>query len=105
MKIKRFNPPVKAGAVAAVALAVMLLGCGAQSSAESSQNACDNPQTAEQNTFVMQKVDSYEDFTLYVDRETGVEYIVYDDWIVLGDRHVFGIVPRYNSDGTLHTGG
>lgn len=104
MKLKRFDPPVRAGVAAAVAASVILLGCGAQSSSEGTQRAPENSQSTEQ-TFSMQQVGSCDDFTLYVDRETGVEYLVYDKWIVLGDRHVFGIIPRYNPDGTLHTGG
>lgn len=40
---------------------------------------------------------NYDDFKIYVDEETGVNYIVYSTNAYKG-----GITPRYNADGTLY---
>lgn len=79
----------------ALALSSMLLGCRAAAVA-TTQNHPDS-------VFSMELVDDCGSFSVYQDMETGVQYIVYDEWKVLGNRWIFGIVPRYNADGTLYT--
>ena len=46
----------------------------------------------------------YSDFDIYQDMETGVQYIVYKEYSH-GGYSWFGMVPRYNADGTLYQGG
>lgn len=88
----------------AIALSSTLSGCGVHAEAKMPETAQDTQNTSEP-VFAMDQVESYDDFTIYQDRQTKVQYIVYDEWIVLGDRHVFGIVPRYNTDGSVYVGG
>lgn len=81
----------------ALAVSIILFGCGTAASA-----------TTEVDTtplFSMEFVDKYGDFSIYQDMETGVQYIVYYEWKALGDCWTFGIVPRYNADGTMYVGG
>lgn len=80
--------------IALAALILALAGCGTAAAASE-----DNSQTE----FKMVKIDNSRNFELYQDRETGVQYIVYLDHS-RGGFSWFGIVPRYNADGTLYCG-
>ena len=83
---------IKALAIA-LALSVMMLGCGTAAAG------------AIQNTgyldFKMSQVGFYGDFRVYRDSKTSVQYIVFKD----NRTGAFGIVPRYNADGSLYVGG
>ena len=72
-----------------VALILALCGCGTLAAASE-----DNVQSS----FSLDWIDSKGMFDLYQDRETGVQYIVYN--------HAtrYGITPRYNADGSLYCG-
>ena len=75
-----------------IALAALILAmCGCGTSAAASE---DNVQSS----FGLDWIDSKGVFDLYQDRETGVQYIVYN--------HAtrYGITPRYNADGSLYCG-
>lgn len=75
-----------------IALAALIFAlCGCDTSAAASE---DNVQSS----FGLDWIDSKGVFDLYQDRETGVQYIVYN--------HAtrYGITPRYNADGTLYSG-
>lgn len=78
------------------ALILALAGCGTAAAAIE-----DHSQT--ETEFKMVKIDNSRNFELYQDRETGVQYIVYSDYS-RGGFSWFGIVPRYNADGTLYCG-
>lgn len=82
--------------IALAALIIALVGCGPAAAASE-----DNSQT--ETEFKMVKIDNSRNFELYQDRETGVQYIVYLDHS-RGGFSWFGIVPRYNADGTLYCG-
>lgn len=75
--------------IALAALILALCGCGT-SAAASEDNV--------QSSFGLDWIDSKGVFDLYQDRETGVQYIVYN--------HAtrYGITPRYNADGSLYCG-
>lgn len=75
--------------IALAALILALCGCGT-SAAASEDNV--------QSSFSLDWIDSKGMFDLYQDRETGVQYIVYN--------HAtrYGITPRYNADGSLYCG-
>ena len=75
--------------IALAALILALCGCGT-SAAASEDNV--------QSSFGLDWIDSKGGFDLYQDRETGVQYIVYN--------HAtrYGITPRYNADGSLYCG-
>ena len=79
-----------------VAAALMLCCCGSASANASAVKR------AEQESFYMGLVESDGYFSVYQDSETGVQYIVYEDYNH-GGYSWFGIVPRYNADGTLCT--
>ena len=74
-----------------VVAALFLALCGSGTSAAASE---DNVQSS----FGLDWIDSKGVFDLYQDRETGVQYIVYN--------HAtrYGITPRYNADGSLYCG-
>lgn len=86
---------IKALAIA-LALSVMLLGCGTAAAATAENDATP--------AFSMEFVDKYSDFDIYQDMETGVQYIVYKEYSH-GGYSWFGMVPRYNADGSLYVGG
>ena len=75
--------------IALAALILALCGCGT-SAAASEDNV--------RSSFGLDWIDSKGVFDLYQDRETGVQYIVYN--------HAtrYGITPRYNADGSLYCG-
>ena len=77
----------------ALAASVMLLGCGTAAAATAENDATP--------AFFMEFVDKYRDFDIYQDMETGVQYIVYKEYSH-GGYSWFGMVPRYNADGTLY---
>ena len=49
----------------------------------------------------MSQIGFYGDFRVYRDSKTSVQYIVFKD----NRTGAFGIVPRYNADGSLYVGG
>ena len=75
--------------IALAALILALCGCGT-SAAASEDNV--------QSSFGLDWIDSKGVFDLYQDRETGVQYIVYN--------HAtrYGITTSYNADGSLYCG-
>lgn len=85
MKIKAF--------AIGLALSVMLMGCGTA--------AAGAIQNTGYSDFKMSQIGFYGDFYVYRDSKTGVQYIVYED----NRTGAFGIVPRYNADGSLYVGG
>lgn len=86
---------IKIPAVVAAA-SVLLLGCGTSAAATAENDAAP--------TFSMEFVSKYSDFSIYQDVETGVQYIIYNEYS-RGGYSWFGMVPRYNADGTLYVGG
>ena len=84
-------------AVATLALATVFFGCSQQIEASGAR------ETPEER-FRMEHVASDWNFDVYLDLETGVQYIVYEDYGI-GGHTWFGIVPRYNADGSLYVGG
>lgn len=81
-------------AAAALTLAAVFFGCGQQVEASGAR------ETSEA-LFEMELVHKDGCFKVYRDSETGVQYILYEDYGI-GGVSWSGIVPRYNSDGTLY---
>lgn len=83
-------------AVAALTLAAVFFGCGQQIEASGASEST-------KALFEMELVHKDGRFKVYQDSETGVQYILYEDYGI-GGVSWSGIVPRYNPDGTLYTG-
>lgn len=71
--------------IALAALIIALVGCGTAAATG-------------QISFSVDWIGARGAFELYQDRETGVQYIVFQHG------KAFGITPRYNADGTLYCG-
>ena len=81
-------------AAAALTLAAAFFGCGQQIEASGARESTEA-------LFEMELVHKDGRFKVYQDSETGVQYILYEDY-GLGGVSYSGIVARHNADGTLY---
>ena len=49
------------------------------------------------------EIENNDNISIWIDEETGVQYIIYSDYIRGGGGLGIGITPRLNADGTLYT--